>query len=159
MGGRQACGGSVMLWAMFCWETLGPGIHVDVTLICTTYLNIVADQVHPFMATVFPHGSELFQQDNAPLHFSGMVWVTSQRVLGVALASKFPRSQANWASVGCAGKASPTSQLTGLKGSAANVLVPDTRGHLQRSFEVHASMDQSYFGGMMGTYTILGKWF
>ena len=36
MGRRQASGGSVMLWAMFCWETLGPGIHVDVTLTRTT---------------------------------------------------------------------------------------------------------------------------
>ena len=52
---------------MFCWETLGPGIHVDVTLTRTTYLNIVADQVHPFMAMVFPDGSGLFQQDNAPI--------------------------------------------------------------------------------------------
>ncbi len=24
MGRRQASGGSTMLWAMFCWETLGP---------------------------------------------------------------------------------------------------------------------------------------
>ena len=31
MGRRQAGGGSVMLWAIFCWETLGPAIHVDVT--------------------------------------------------------------------------------------------------------------------------------
>ncbi|MCI4378051.1 hypothetical protein PGIGA_G00211420 [Pangasianodon gigas] len=52
MGRRQAGRGSVMLWAMFCWETLGPGIHVDVTLTRTTYLNIAADDVHPFMATV-----------------------------------------------------------------------------------------------------------
>ncbi|KAK3557200.1 hypothetical protein QTP70_026141, partial [Hemibagrus guttatus] len=29
MGRRQAGGGSVMLWAMFCWETLGSAIHVD----------------------------------------------------------------------------------------------------------------------------------
>ena len=29
MGRRQAGGGSVMFWAMFCWETLGPAIHVD----------------------------------------------------------------------------------------------------------------------------------
>ena len=43
MGRRQASGGSVMLWAMFCWETLGPAIHVDVTLTRTTYLSIVAD--------------------------------------------------------------------------------------------------------------------
>ena len=46
MGRRQAGRGSVMLWATFCWETLGPAIHVDVTL-TLTYLSIVADHVHP----------------------------------------------------------------------------------------------------------------
>ena len=46
VGRRQASGGSVMLWAMFCWETLGPAIHVDVTLTCTTYLCIVADHLN-----------------------------------------------------------------------------------------------------------------
>lgn len=57
-----------MLWALFCWKTLGPGIHVDVFFTCTNYINIVTDQVHPFMATVFPNASGLFQQDNAPGH-------------------------------------------------------------------------------------------
>lgn len=42
----QVGGGSVILWAKFCWESLGPGIHIDVTLTCTTYQNSVADQVH-----------------------------------------------------------------------------------------------------------------
>lgn len=32
MGRRQDRGSSVMLWAMSCWVTLGPDIHVDVTL-------------------------------------------------------------------------------------------------------------------------------
>lgn len=50
---------------MFCCVTLGPGIHVDVTMTCTTYLSIIADQVHPFIATVFPNVSDLFQQDTA----------------------------------------------------------------------------------------------
>jgi len=62
-----------MLWATFCWETLGPAIHVDVTLTRTTYLTIVADQVHPFMETAFPNGSGLFQQDNAACHTAKMV--------------------------------------------------------------------------------------
>ncbi|XDV38453.1 hypothetical protein PO909_007853 [Leuciscus waleckii] len=44
VGRGQADGESVMLWAMFCWETLGPAIHMDVNLTCATYLNIVADQ-------------------------------------------------------------------------------------------------------------------
>ena len=30
--GRQSGGRSVLPWAMFCWETLGPAIHVDVNL-------------------------------------------------------------------------------------------------------------------------------
>lgn len=29
-GEEQAVRGNVMLWTMFCWETLGPAIHVDV---------------------------------------------------------------------------------------------------------------------------------
>ena len=39
---RQACGGSVMQW------TMCPDIHVDIILICATYLNIVVDQVPAF---------------------------------------------------------------------------------------------------------------
>ncbi|KAK3540543.1 hypothetical protein QTP70_034300 [Hemibagrus guttatus] len=66
MGRRQASGRSVMLWAVFCWETLGPAIHVDVTLTRTTYLSIVADHVYPFMETVFPDGCGPFQKDNVP---------------------------------------------------------------------------------------------
>ncbi|KAK3530443.1 hypothetical protein QTP86_024354 [Hemibagrus guttatus] len=68
MGRRQAGGGSVMLWAMSCWETLGPAIHVDVTLTHTTYLSVVADHVQPFMETVFPDDCSLFQQDSALCH-------------------------------------------------------------------------------------------
>ncbi|KAK3519768.1 hypothetical protein QTP70_003892 [Hemibagrus guttatus] len=73
MGRRRAGGGSVLLWAMFCWETLGPAIHVDVTLTRSTYLSIVADHVHPFMETLFPDGCGLFQQDNALCHKAEMV--------------------------------------------------------------------------------------
>lgn len=53
----EARGGSVTVLAMFCWETLGPGIHVDVILSRITYQNIVADQVHPSMPMIFPNGS------------------------------------------------------------------------------------------------------
>ena len=73
MGRSPAGGGSVMLWAMFTWESLGPAIHVDVTSTRTTYLSIVADHVHPFMDAIFPDGRGLFQQDNAPCHKAKMV--------------------------------------------------------------------------------------
>ena len=58
--------GSVMHWAIFCCQTLGSAIRVDVSLTHTTYLSIVAEHVYPFMETVFPDGCGLFQQDNVP---------------------------------------------------------------------------------------------
>lgn len=68
MGIKKAGRGSVLLWTMFYWATLFPGIHADVTLTHNTYLNIVADQVYPFMGTVFPDCIGLTQQDNIPCH-------------------------------------------------------------------------------------------
>lgn len=58
----------MILWAVLCWKSFGPGIQVDVTLKCTTYLNTVTEQVHPIMPAVFPDRSGIFQQDNAPFH-------------------------------------------------------------------------------------------
>ncbi|KAK3515662.1 hypothetical protein QTP70_026420 [Hemibagrus guttatus] len=74
-----------------------------------------------------------------------------QRRESVDSASKFHRSQSSPASVGCAGQTSPihgglTSQLTGPKGSAANILVPDPTAHLQGSSGVHGSTGQGCFG-------------
>ena len=43
--------GCVMVWGMFSWHTLGPLIPIEQRLNAIAYLNIVADQVHPFMAT------------------------------------------------------------------------------------------------------------
>lgn len=66
--GKQDGGGIVKLWATFCWETLGPVVSLDATLTCSSYLNILADHVHPFMEAVFPDGDGLFQQGNTPCH-------------------------------------------------------------------------------------------
>lgn len=67
----------------------------------------------------------------------GMVGGTYS-VQGVDLASKVLRSQANQASVGCAGQTSlihggPTSQFRWPKGSPANILVPGTYGTITMS--------------------------
>nr|KAF6387344.1 hypothetical protein mMyoMyo1_007853 [Myotis myotis] len=64
----QAGGGSVMVWGMFSWHDLGPLIHVEQCLNSTTYLSIIADQVHPIMSMAYPNGDGFFQQDNAPCH-------------------------------------------------------------------------------------------
>ncbi len=45
---------------VFCWDTFGPGIHVDVSLTHTTYVKIVLDHINPFM--VLLDGSCSFNQ-------------------------------------------------------------------------------------------------
>ncbi len=57
--------GGVILWAMFSWDTLGPIIQTAQSLTAVRYRNIVADQVHPFTATVFLAGDSHYQRDNA----------------------------------------------------------------------------------------------
>lgn len=44
-GCTQAHRDNVMLWGMFCWQTLGPTVHVDGALAHNTYLSLVADHV------------------------------------------------------------------------------------------------------------------
>ena len=144
---------------MLCCKSLAPAIHVDVTLTRTTYLSIVADHVHPFMETVFPDGCGLIRQDNAPGHKAEMVqeWFEEHNN-GLQVFTRPPNSsriQSKRASVGCARQTSPihegpTSQLIGLKGSAANILVPDTTAHLQGSRGVHAFTGQGRFGSKRG---------
>lgn len=55
---QQTSGGSVMLWTMFSWEILGPAIHMDVALTCTTYPQHCCR--NPFMEMIFPDGYALF---------------------------------------------------------------------------------------------------
>lgn len=60
--GRRQGGGS----SGRCSAGKPSGMLVHTTLMWTSYLNIAADLVHPFMVKVFPNGSVLFQQDNVP---------------------------------------------------------------------------------------------
>ncbi len=53
---------------IFSWHTLGPLVPIEHHLNTTAYLSIVADQVHPFMTTVFPSSDGYFQQHNTPCH-------------------------------------------------------------------------------------------
>nr|KAF6310646.1 hypothetical protein mMyoMyo1_008710 [Myotis myotis] len=58
---------------MFSCHDLGPLIRVEQRLNSTTYLSIVADQVHPIMWMAYPNGDGFFQQDNAPCHGARIV--------------------------------------------------------------------------------------
>ncbi|GBN89068.1 Transposable element Tc1 transposase [Araneus ventricosus] len=67
-GHIQAGNGDIMLWGMFSWAALGPVVMVEQIMKAANYLNTIADQLHPYMAFVFPTGNGIFQQDNAPCH-------------------------------------------------------------------------------------------
>ncbi|GBN73185.1 hypothetical protein AVEN_236880-1 [Araneus ventricosus] len=57
----------------FSWAALGPVVVVEQTMKAANYLNITADQLHPYMAFVFPAGNGIFQQDNVPCHKTRIV--------------------------------------------------------------------------------------
>ena len=61
------------MWGVFCWHTIGPLIKVEQRLNATGYLNIIANQVHPFMAAVYPSMNGFLQQDNSPCHKTRIV--------------------------------------------------------------------------------------
>ncbi|GBM62743.1 hypothetical protein AVEN_63318-1 [Araneus ventricosus] len=52
-GHTQAGGGCIMLWCTFSWAALGPVVVVEQTMKAANYLNIIVNQLHPYMAFVF----------------------------------------------------------------------------------------------------------
>lgn len=125
LGRRKAGTGSVRLRVLF-------GIHLDVSLIQTTYQNIAEDQVHPFMAIRFPNC----------------------RMICPATLQIFPRSGLRHKGSGCWLDLSPSSICVVCRtnnlgpwkpyivGFASNIFVLDTTANLQRSCEVHILMGQ-----------------
>ena len=66
-------GGGVIVRGVFSWHTLGSLIKLEQRLNATGYLNIIANEVHPFMAAVYPSANGFLQQDNAPYHKARIV--------------------------------------------------------------------------------------
>ncbi|GBN99465.1 hypothetical protein AVEN_168900-1 [Araneus ventricosus] len=62
-----------MFRGTFSRASLGPAAVVEQTMKAANYLNIIADQLHPCMAFVFPTGNGIFQQYNAPCHKARVV--------------------------------------------------------------------------------------
>ncbi|KFM72166.1 Transposable element Tcb1 transposase, partial [Stegodyphus mimosarum] len=72
-GTVQAGGGSIMVWGMFSWHSLGSLIIVEGTMDQYKYASVLADHVHPYMRIVFPQDDGIFQQDNARCHTAASV--------------------------------------------------------------------------------------
>ncbi len=96
----QAGGCSVMVWGIYSWRTLGPLVPIEHHLNTTAYLSIVADDVHPFMTTVYPSSDGYFQQDNVPCHKAQIIsdWFLEHDNEFILI-----RSQSNRAPLGCGG--------------------------------------------------------
>lgn len=60
--------GCDIVWVMFSLHILGTIIQINHCLNATAYLSMVADYVHPFMATLYPSSNGFIQHDNAPCH-------------------------------------------------------------------------------------------
>ncbi|KFM59996.1 hypothetical protein X975_01286, partial [Stegodyphus mimosarum] len=59
--------GCIMLWEMFSWACGAYSCGRTDQEGCGL-LNIIADQLHPYMSSGFPTGNRIFQQDNALGH-------------------------------------------------------------------------------------------
>lgn len=56
------------MWVIFVFSILGYMFPIEQSLTSVHYLNIVSDQMHLLMATVFLPGYCIYQQDNALWH-------------------------------------------------------------------------------------------
>ncbi|GFU20137.1 transposable element Tcb1 transposase [Trichonephila clavipes] len=61
-------GGSLMVWGAIYWRGVGPLVTLHGKVKAAHYVNILGDQVHPFVQTLFPGECPLYQDDNAPIH-------------------------------------------------------------------------------------------
>ncbi|GBM05311.1 hypothetical protein AVEN_46855-1 [Araneus ventricosus] len=70
-GYTQVGGGGIMLWETFSWAALGPVVVVEQTMKAVNYLNIIADQLHPYMTFAFPTRNGIFRRTTP--HFTRLV--------------------------------------------------------------------------------------
>lgn len=66
-------GGSLMVWGAISWRGLGPLVTLHGKVQAAHYVDILGDQVHPFVQTSFPGECPLYQDDNAPIHRAKIV--------------------------------------------------------------------------------------
>jgi len=86
-------GGSLMIWACFCWDKLGPIITIDGSVNQEKYIEILGDNVLPFWKRMKRrHRSPIFQDDNARAHRAISVsnWKRRQGIRSLAWPAQSP---------------------------------------------------------------------
>ncbi|GFV67738.1 HTH_Tnp_Tc3_2 domain-containing protein [Trichonephila clavipes] len=68
IGTVQEHGGSIMVCEVSSWHCLGSLVHVPTSLNAIRYIEFLSDHFHQFMLFCYPHGNEVFQQDNCTPH-------------------------------------------------------------------------------------------
>ncbi|GFX82020.1 transposable element Tcb1 transposase [Trichonephila clavipes] len=66
-------GGGSLWYGGISWRGLGPLVTLHGKVKAAHYVNILGDQVHPFVQTSFPGECPLYQDDNAPIHTAKIV--------------------------------------------------------------------------------------
>ncbi|GFT52796.1 transposable element Tcb1 transposase [Trichonephila clavipes] len=75
VGKLQAGEGSITVWGMFSWHSLGSFIIVEAMMDQHKYASVVVDQVHLYIRIVFLQDDDIYQQDNMKCHTDASVRV------------------------------------------------------------------------------------
>lgn len=67
-GTVQACGGSIMKWAVFTWNGLCPLVQLNRSLTGNGYVQLLRDHLQPFMDFMYPYNDGIFMDDKEPCH-------------------------------------------------------------------------------------------
>ncbi|GBM02420.1 Transposable element Tc1 transposase [Araneus ventricosus] len=159
-GHTQAGGGGIMLWGTFSWAALGPIVVVEQTMKAANYLNIIADQLHPYMAFVFPTGNGIFQQDSVRIVLE---WF-EEHTYEFHLMSRPPNSpDLNPMEMGCHGEAAQSSNTTmseylDFAWPLLRHLVQPVSSHVPKTCGIYAQASCSCFEGQRRLNALLNRW-
>jgi transposase len=86
-------GGSLMVWACFRWDKLGPIVVIDGTMNSQKYMDTLESQLYPFWKRMKRRTQCLwFQDDGAPCHRAGIVkhWKIGRRIRSLLWPAQSP---------------------------------------------------------------------
>lgn len=155
---------STMLWGTFSWAALRPLVVLEQTMKAADYLNIIVDQLHPYMVSVFPNG--IFQHDNASCHKARIVLKEFQELYYEFQLMSWPPNtldlnliQHIWVFIEkqLKDQTPPCQNISTLCESCLNMIQP-VSSYLPRSCGIHVKISCSYFTGKRWLNALLSRW-